>query len=93
MESVLGVVQSPLFLGILLFLGMASLIRVVLARDPHMKRMQSGDRRRAKGRMPATPFYDSDGVQVTGNRRTLPDRRRSRLSAMQVEMQQDNVPG
>lgn len=90
MESVLSVVHSPLFVGILIFLGMASLIRILLAREPGLKRTYRGDRRRANGKMPATPFLDSDGVEVTQDRRTLPDRRRARLLAMQDEMKQDN---
>lgn len=93
MESVLGVVQSPLFLGALIFLGMASMIRILLARDPNLKRVHSGDRRRAKGKMPVTPFQDSDGVVVTENRRRQPDRRRTRLLAMQAEMSEDNAIG
>ncbi len=91
MESVLSVVQSPIFLGMLIFLGMASLIRVLLSRDPSMKRSYGGDRRRANGKMPQTPFYDSDGVQVTENRRVQPDRRRTRLLAMQNEITQNNI--
>lgn len=93
MESVLGVVQSPLFLGALLFLGMASMIRILLARDPNLKRAHSGDRRRANGKMPASPFQDSDGVVVTENRRSQLDRRRTRLLAMQSKMSEDTAIG
>lgn len=81
MESVLGVVQSPVFLGIVIFLGMASLIRVLLARDPKLKRVYTDDRRRGS-KMPETPFHDSDGVLVTENRRSQADRRRAHLLAI-----------
>lgn len=91
MESVLSVVQSPVFIGILIFLGMASIIRVMVSRDPSLKRNHGGDRRCTKGKMPQIPFYDSDGVQVTENRRMQVDRRRTRLLATQQEMGQDNI--
>lgn len=93
MGSVLEVVQSPAFLGALLLLPMVSLIRLLLLRVPGLKRAHSGERRRLNGRMPATPFHDSDGVLVTENRRFQPDRRRARLLAMQHKMKQDNGPG
>lgn len=89
MESVLGLVQSPVFLGILVFLGLASLIRVLLARDPKLKRIYRGDRRRGS-KMPETPFHDSEGVLITENRRTQTDRRHTRMLAMQHEMKQDS---
>ena len=90
MESVLGVVQSPVFLGVLVLLGMASLIRILLVRDPNLKRAHSGDRR-GKGKMPDMPFHDSEGVLVAENRRAQIDRRRTRLLAMQHEMNQDRA--
>ncbi len=93
MESILGVVQSPVFLGLLLSLGMASLVMVLLSRDPSLKRAHSCDCRRQNVAVPEMPFQDSDGVLVTADRRVQPDRRRSRLLAMQHQMQRDNVPG
>ena len=93
MDSVISVVQSPVFLGTLLFLGLASLIRILLSRDPSLKRSYRGDRRRARGKMPETPFLDSDGVEVTADRRQLPDRRRHRLLAMQEKLRRDEIPG
>lgn len=93
MDSLLGVVQSPVFLGALAILGMTSLLRILSARDLHLKRAYSGECRRHNNTMPATPFQDSDGILVTENRRVQPDRRRSRLLAMQHQMKRDNVAG
>lgn len=45
------------------------------------RRVRVTDRRR-KSTAPAYPFMDSDGVKVTSDRRTLPDRR---VSNIQVE--------
>jgi len=92
MESVLGVVQSPIFLGVLIFLGVASLIRVLVARDPKLKRVYRGDRRRAN-KMPDLPFHDSDGVLVNENRRTQTERRHVHLLAMQHGMNEDSATG
>ncbi len=91
MDSVLNVIQSPIFLGTLLVLGAASLIRLIMNRDPSLRRSYRGDRRRHKGKMPATPFIDSDGIEVTQDRRQLPDRRRHQLLAMQEEMKEGNT--
>lgn len=81
MESVMGIVESPFFIGIVLFLGIVALARVLLMRDPTLKRINVGDRRREEA-MPTIPFYDSEGILVTADRRTCPDRRRSRLLEM-----------
>ena len=93
MESVLGIVQSPLFVSIVLLLGLLSLVRVLLVRDSDLKRAKSDDRRSAKAALPALPFHDSDGNLVTAERRVQVDRRRSRLLAMQDEMERDGVAG
>lgn len=92
MESVLGVIQSPVFLGILILLGLFSLFRLLLARDPGLKRTYIGERRGGH-KMPETPFHDSEGVLVSENRRTQADRRHSRLLAMQHAMEEDKVVG
>jgi len=92
MESVLGIVQSPVFLGMLVFLGMASLLRILLARDPNLKRAYKGDRRRVS-KMPAMPFEDSDGVLVTEDRRLKVDRRQHRILAMQGDIDEDGAAG
>ena len=93
MDSVVSVVQSPIFIGTLVFLGMVSLIRILLSRDPSLKRHYGADRRLHKGNMPEIPFYDSDGIKVTEDRRVLPDRRRHRLLAMQEGMREDKITG
>lgn len=92
MDLILDVVQSPLFLGALFFLGTASVLRLLL-RNPNLKRSPYGDRRRTTSKMPPTPFYDSEGVLVNENRRTRPDRRRPRLLALQEGMSSDRPTG
>lgn len=82
MESLVGIIQSPIFIGIVLFLGIVALARVLLVREPGLKRSHGGDRRKP-GVMPDVPFYDSEGILVIQERRTCPDRRRSRLLEME----------
>ena len=82
MESVLGLIQSPIFIGGVLFLGIVALARMMLMREPGLKRSHGGDRRRVSN-MPEVPFYDSEGTLVTENRRTCLDRRRARLLEME----------
>lgn len=82
MESLMGIIQSPVFIGSVLFLGIVALARVLLVKDSSLKRSHGGDRRQP-GVMPAVPFYDSGGILVTQERRTCPDRRRSRLLEME----------
>ena len=89
----MGVVQSPLFIGLVLFLGIISLVRVLLMRNSDIKRGNGDDRRCRKRKMPELPFHDSEGVLVIEERRVQADRRRSRLLAMQDEMQSDSVAG
>ncbi len=91
MESVLGVVQSPIFLSGLVLLCMASFISVLLARDPSLKRAHGCDRRASK--MPELPFHDGNGVLISENRRAQLDRRRARLLAMQHKMNKDGAMG
>ena len=87
----MGVVQSPFFIGLVLFLGMISLARVLLVRGSDIKRGKSDDRRCAKSARAEFPLHDSDGVLVTKERRFQADRRRSCLLAMQDEMESDSV--
>lgn len=89
----MSVIQSPFFLGALVLFGMASLVRLVISRDPSLKRSYGDDRRDTRSRMPQLPFTDSDGVEVTADRRVLPDRRRHQLLAMQKEVRGNGVPG
>lgn len=92
MDSVLSVIQSPVFIGLLLFLGFASLIRVMVARDPGLKRNYD-DRRQSKNKKPEFPLIDSDGIEVTTERRVLVDRRRHRILAMEEELKGNGIPG
>lgn len=92
MESVLGVVQSPIFLSILIFLGIVALIRVMAVRNSNLKRADSGDRRRTNT-VAAFPFQDCDGVLVTENRRVQLDRRHVHLMAMRQGMNGDGATG
>lgn len=94
MESILGVVQSPLFLTMIVFLGAVSLGRVLLVRGSDLKRTTDGDRRRTSRKAVEFPLHDSEGELVTADRRVQADRRRSCLLAIQQEMkQQDSVAG
>lgn len=47
-------------------------------RDSSLKRNYGTDRRQLS-KMPNAPFYDSEGILVTENRRTCLDRRRARV--------------
>lgn len=82
MDSLTGIVESPYFIGAVLFLGIIALARVLLSKDPALKRNHGGDRRR-QAAMPAVPFYDSEGIYVTEDRRITLDRRRSRVLEME----------
>ncbi|MDH5179326.1 MAG: hypothetical protein OEY07_06635 [Gammaproteobacteria bacterium] len=74
-------IQSPIFIGVVLFLGIVVLARAILVKDSGHQQGNKRDRR-AREKMPQTPFHDSDGVLVTEDRRRCPDRRRSRLLEM-----------
>ena len=91
MDSVVSVIQSPVFLGILVLLGVTSLVRVIISRDPSLKRSYRGDRRNSKTKMPETPFTDSDGVEVTKDRRVLADRRSQSLPIFQDDAQTEQL--
>jgi len=79
-DTILGIVQSPIFLGLLLVLGFMSVIRFIVARDPSLKRIYGDDRRCAKTRSFSFPLKDSAGVSITRERRMNLDRRRSPLN-------------
>lgn len=81
MESLLGIIQSPVFLGFLAFFGVASLISSILARNPSLKRNYAEDRRTRNAM--EVPFQDSEGQMISAERRKQLDRRRARILAMQ----------
>lgn len=65
----------PVILGIALFIGIVVLVRLLLSPNSLERRRSLCDRRRGQA-MPTLPFYDSDRVLVTEDRRVLPDRRK-----------------
>jgi len=82
MESILGIVQSPVFMGVMLFFGAVALVRLIFMRDPALKRAYGHERRKSREPMSSVPFYDSDGVLVSEDRRKLTDRRRTNFSGL-----------
>jgi hypothetical protein len=65
----------PLILGIALFIGIVVLVRLLLSPNSMERRRVRRDRRRGQT-MPTLPFYDSERVLVTAERRNLTDRRK-----------------
>ena len=87
MESILGVVQSPVFVGLMVFFGLVALLRLVFMRDRTLRRVYGHDRRKSRKPMSSVPFYDCDGVLVAEDRRKLPDRRQPRLSGLKYQFE------
>jgi len=65
----------PVILGVSLFIGIVILVRLLLSPNSRERRRSWRDRRRGQV-MPSLPFYDSERVLVTEDRRRLPDRRK-----------------
>ena len=65
----------PMILGIALFIGIVVLVRLLLSPKSMERRRLRRDRRRGQA-MPTMPFYDSERVLVTEDRRNLSDRRK-----------------
>lgn len=65
----------PVILGIALFIGIVVLVRLLLSPNSLERRRSWRDRRRGQV-MPTLPFYDSERVLVTKDRRTGRDRRK-----------------
>lgn len=65
----------PLILGVALFIGIVVLVRLLLSPNSLERRRTLSDRRRGRP-MPQVPFYDSNRILVTEDRRTLGDRRK-----------------
>ena len=65
----------PVILGIALFVGIVILVRLLLSPNSMERRRLRRDRRRGQS-MPTVPFYDSERVLVTAERRNLSDRRK-----------------
>ncbi len=79
METMLELLRSPpILFGVALFLGLLGLVRVLLNSDGHLRRKATEERRKS-GRMPPVPFYDSNRLLVTIDRRGHEDRRRGRI--------------
>jgi hypothetical protein len=71
-----GIGSLPLILGIALFIGIVILVRQLLSPSGMIERRRSRRDRRRGQVMPELPFYDSDRVLVTEERRSLADRRK-----------------
>lgn len=71
----------PLILGIALFIGIVVLVRLLLSPNSMERRRLRRDRRRGQT-MPTLPFYDSERVLVTAERRNLADRRKRAFMIM-----------
>ena len=65
----------PVILGIALFIGIVVLVRLLLSPNSMERRRSWRDRRRGQA-MPILPFYDSERVLVTKDRRVVSDRRK-----------------
>ena len=92
MESILGVVQSPVFVGVMMLFGIIALVRLVFMRDPSLRRVYGHDRRKSRKPMSSVPFYDCDGVLVSEDRRKVPDRRQTRLSGLKYRAEKLERP-
>jgi hypothetical protein len=64
----------PVLLAIALFIGIVTLVKLLLTPENSLERRSQQDRRKGK-KQPEFPFYDSEEVLVTGDRR---DRQRDR---------------
>lgn len=71
----------PVILGISLFIGIVVLVRLLLSPNSMERRRSLRDRRCGQG-MPGLPFYDSERVLVTHDRRVLNDRRKRAFMVM-----------
>lgn len=66
----------PVLLAIALFIGIATLVKILLSPESSLERRTLRDRR-SRVLMPATPFQDADNEVVTTDRRcSSPDRRK-----------------
>lgn len=84
MESIFAVFGSlPVILALALFVGVVILVRILLSPEGAFERRTSRDRRQLQS-MPALPFYDSERVLVTRDRRNS-DRRKRRFVIMSTQ--------
>lgn len=76
MDTLLEIFGLPTLLAIALFIGIVILVRLLLSPNGMMERRRTRRDRRRGQSMPAVPFYDSERVLVTQDRRTTHDRRK-----------------
>ena len=76
METFMDIFGLPTLLAIALFIGIVILVRMLLSPNGMMERRRSRRDRRRGQAMPAIPFYDSERVLVTADRRNTADRRK-----------------
>lgn len=85
MEAIFSVFGGlPLILALALFVGVVILVRILLSPDGAFERRTTHDRRQIPS-MPPTPFYDSERVLVTHDRRSSVDRRKRRFVIMSAQ--------
>jgi hypothetical protein len=70
-----GIGSLPLILAIALFIGIVVLVRQLLSPSGMTERRARRERRRGQP-MPTMPFYDSERMLVTEERRNQTDRRK-----------------
>lgn len=66
----------PFILGVALFIGIVVLVRLLLSPGGSLERRRTRRDRRRGQAMPKVPFYDSERILVTQDRRGLADRRK-----------------
>jgi len=64
----------PTILAIALFIGIVTLVKLLLTPESAFERRSLSDRRKGK-KQPEFPFYDSEEILVTQERRNREDRR------------------
>ena len=64
----------PVLLAIALFIGIVTLVKLLLTPENSLERRSLKDRRKGK-KQPEFPLYDSEEILVTDERRSLEDRR------------------
>lgn len=76
MDTLMDIFGLPTLLAIALFIGIVILVRQLLSPNGMMERRRSRRDRRRVQSMPSVPFYDSERILVTQDRRGAADRRK-----------------
>lgn len=78
------IISLPLILAVALFIGIVVLVKILLSPESSVERRSRHDRRHG-GPMPPTPFYDTENVLVTMDRRRSSRDRRKRAFVISSE--------